>query len=459
MTKPKQRRRAKAPGLPTPAQVNAMQWPAAEVEMVATADLVPNARNARTHSPEQVRTIADLMLISGVTTAILRDEEGGIIAGHGRVLGAEFNQSRGYTRFARIPAMTARGWSDEQKRAYILADNQVALKAGWNNDLLRGELIDLGAAGLDLGTLGFDDLDLRQLEIPGYTLEQVTEEAEKTPPPPAKPIVRLGELWLLGEQRLLIGDCTDPANVERLLGSDKPQLMATDPPYGVDYNPDWRNELPVAAAANMNRTAQSKAVGKVVNDTRDDWRAAWRLFKGDVAYVWQGDKQIASMASQLEDAGFVIRNLIVWRKNSAPVGRGDYHVAHETCWYAVRKGKTGHWHGGRKQNTDWDIDRPHKTETMHGTQKPLECMRRPILNNTAKGDAVYDPFLGSGTTLIAAQMEGRRCYGMEIDPVYAQVIIERWEAFTKHAATLDGVPFAQVRAEREKKTTKGRKSK
>jgi hypothetical protein len=205
----------------------------------------------------------------------------------------------------------------------------------------------------------------------------------------------------------------------------------------VDYDPAWRNEAGVSTTL---RT------GKVTNDDRADWREAWALFPGDVAYVWHAGVHARTVIESLEAAGFAIRSQIVWAKPRLVLGRGDYHWQHEPCLYAVRKGATGHWQGARDQTTLWQIamvGSEDDAETVHGTQKPLECMRRPIVNNSAPGEAVYDPFLGSGTTLIAAELTGRVCVAMEIDPLYVDVAVKRWQTLTGKKAKLaaTGCPF------------------
>lgn len=432
-------------------------WPAETVELVPIEALVPNARNARTHSASQVRALADKMLEVGWTSAALRDETNGIIAGHGRILAAALNVKRGHARFAQAPVMTARGWTEEQKRAYLLYDNQIALKAGWDLDILRGELRDLEDLGVDLETLGYSEVELRDFEVPGHTQSEKNAEADKTPPVPPKPVVRAGELWLLGDHRLLIGDSTSAPIVKRLLGDVIPNLMVTDPPYGVEYDPNWRNSADRSTKI-KGRKISATATGKVQNDGRADWTEAWLLFPGNVVYVWHSGVRSAEVFESLERANFLIRSQIIWNKQTHIIGRGDYHWKHEPCWYAVRKGERSNFNRagaeGRKQNTVWDI--AHRaSETGHGTQKPIECMRRPILNNTKQGEAVYDPFLGSGTTLISAHMEGRRAFGCEIDPAYGQVIIERFETFTGLTATQeDGKTLADL-----KTTKKGSKTK
>lgn len=214
--------------------------------------------------------------------------------------------------------------------------------------------------------------------------------------------------------------------------------MVTDPPYGVEYDPNWRNE---ADRAN-GKSYGARATGQVLNDDRADWREAWALFPGEVAYVWHAGVFSHTVADSLEACGFEMRALIVWAKHRLVIGRGHYHHKHEPCWYGVKKGGTGHWQGDRKQTTLWEIEH-NKSETGHGTQKPVEAMRRPIENNSQPGDAIYEPFSGSGTTIIAAEQAGRRCYAMELSPQYVDVAVRRWQQFTGKTATLEstGQPF------------------
>lgn len=411
-------------------------WPADAVERRPVAALVPYARNARTHSDAQVAQIAASIREWGWTTPVLVDEAGGIIAGHGRVMAART------LGIAHVPVMVARGWSEAQKKAYVLADNKLALNAGWDEALLRVELEDLKFEGFDLGLTGFADLELAALLA--ETTEGLTDP-DDVPAVPEHPISRLGDVWVLGAHRLICGDCIDPATVERVLAGVTPHLMVTDPPYGVEYDPTWRNRAGVSASA---RT------GAVLNDHRADWREAWALFPGDVAYVWHGALHAATVADSLTACGFAIRAQIVWAKERLVMSRGHYHWQHEPAWYAVRG--TGHWTGDRKQTTLWSIpSRDQDAVTTHGTQKPVECMRRPMLNNSNPGQAVYEPFSGSGTTLIAAETTGRVCHAIEISPAYVDVAVKRWQAFTGQVATLegDGRSFTEVEHERNQTGT------
>jgi DNA modification methylase len=403
------------------------------------ATLVPYARNARKHSPAQVDKIAASMREWGWTNPILVDEHGGIIAGHGRLLAA---QKLGLDE---APCMVARGWTDAQRRAYVIADNQLALEAGWDREMLSLEVADLAALDFNLELTGFGDLEIKSLLGRG---DEIPEDADKVPDRPEDPVSSPGDQWMLGVHRLLCGDATDQKCVARLLAGDEPRLMVTDPPYGVDYDPAWRH------AAGVNR---SQRTGKVENDDRHDWTETWRMFPGDVAYVWHADRYCGAVAAHLHEAGLEIRSQIIWAKSRFTLSRGNYHWQHEPCWYAVRRGAKAHWIGDRSQSTVWAVDvTDDGDESKHGTQKPLECMGRPMRHHDAP--LVFDPFLGTGTTLIAAHLQGRTCLGLEIDPGYADVIVGRWQAHSGLEATLDGDgrTFAQVAAERPKTRRKKR---
>ena len=460
------------------------------IELREASALVPYSRNARTHSPEQIAQLQESFRRFGVNTPIGVDGEG-ILVGHGRVQAMQAMWANGEDVMGpgkreplprgMVPTLDLSGLSAEERRAYILADNQLALNAGWDIDLLRGELLELQGADFDLDVIGFDPDSLADL------LADKTEgltDPDAAPPLPVDPVSVPGDLWLLGDHRILCGSSTDAAAVSRLLGDDRPNLMATDPPYGVEYDPSWRNETGKDASGVTRHKSSGKvvsatatrAIGKVENDDQADWREAWALFPGNVAYVWHGGLHSVEVAASLEAVRLLPRAQIIWVKTRMAIGRGNYHwqhepalyavkdgaeddgwqaVAdlsegpgdrfgedHETAIYAVRKNKPGRWRGGRKQTTVWFIEHL-KSDTGHGTQKPVECMRRPIENNSVPGEAVYEPFSGSGTTIVAGEMTGRRVLAMELSPGYVDVAVRRWEAFTGKTATLaargDGV--------------------
>ena len=360
-----------------------------------------------------------------------------ILAGHTRL---EAARQLGLTT---APVHIARGLTPAQAKAYRLMDNRASENAEWDEALLGLELGDLQGDGFDLALTGFDDDELNRLLAALGDADGAREGEDEVPETPEDPVSRPGDLWLLGPHRLLCGDSTVATDVERVLGSVTPMLMVSDPPYGVEYDPSWRNK---AGAAATRRT------GKVLNDDRADWREAWALFPGDVAYVWHGALHAAtvprawrSRASRSAARSSGPRS--GWCSAAAIITGSMSRAA-----YAVRKGGKAHWAGDRKQTTLWQISsRDQDADTVHGTQKPVECMRRPILNNSSPGQAVYEPFMGSGTTLIAAETTGRVCLGIELNPAYVDVAVERWQRFTGQAAVLTGDErtFDDLKAERE----------
>lgn len=393
-------------------------------QLLNVDSLIPYVGNSRTHSDEQVAQIAASIREFGFTNPLLVDENNNLIAGHGRLMAA---RKLGLTD---VPAVIVTGLSPERRRALIIADNKLALNAGWDIETLSSELADLAPQYGEL--MGFDEDELAALlskATDGNTNEDDIPEA------PIDPITQLGDVWLLGNHRLVCGDCTDPGVVDSCLNGVKPHLMVTDPPYGVEYDPKWRSE----AGINKNKNK----MGEVVNDHISDWSNAWSLFDGDIAYVWHADKHAAVVQQSLEKSGFEIRCQIIWAKDRFALSRGDYHWQHEPCWYAVRKNARGNWNGDRKQTTLWNIPAREDGGLGHGTQKPVECMRRPIVNNSSPGQAVYEPFSGSGTTIIACENTGRICHAIEINPVYVDVAVKRWMQYAGQTAVLEinGQPF------------------
>jgi len=377
----------------------------------------------------------------GITIPLLIREDGTLIAGHGRL---EAVRGLGLTK---VPVIVARGWSDEMAKAYALIDNRLAETSTWNEELLRAELDALEAlVGADfLADVGFSPEDLDDL-LPPLTAATIGSLSDPDDLPEATETVisRPGDLWQLGEHRLVCGDATVAEVVRQILVGETPNLMVTDPPYGVAYDPSWRAK----AGVNRNR----RKLGCVKNDDRADWRAAWALFPGDVAYVWHGALHASTVEESLIASGFEIRSQIIWTKERFAISRGHYHWRHEPCFYAVRKGGNSNWQGDRKQSTVWSIASRDDHGHGHGTQKPVECMRRAIENSSAVGDAIYEPFVGSGTTLIAAEITQRRTHAVEIDPAYVDVAIRRWSEFTGREAILAGTDqtFRDVATQRDR---------
>jgi len=401
---------------------NAAEW--VELERLHGWD-----KNPKKHPDAQMRDLMKSIKRFGWGAVILARPNGEIIAGHGRMEAAKrLGMAKVPVRFLDLDPAEA--------HLLALADNKLTEVGEWDDAMLREILASAKGDGADLDGLGWSDEELLALlandPTDGLTDPDDVPEVQETP------VSVLGDVWLLGRHRITCGDSTDATVVERVLAGVKPHLMVTDPPYGVEYDPGWRGEAKKADGTLLS-TGSGRARGKVENDDRADWREAWTLFPGDVAYVWHAPGALSvSVAESLVASGFELRMQIIWAKTQLVIGRGHYHMQHEPCWYAVRRGGTGHWAGDRKQTTLWSIPKPHKSETGHGTQKPVECMKRPIENNSSPGQAVYEPFSGSGTTIIACEMTARACHAVELNPAYVDVAVRRWQAFTGQTATLEG---------------------
>jgi DNA modification methylase len=382
---------------------------------VDVVDLIPHPRNPNKHDDKQIALLAKIIRGQGWRNPIVVSERSGfIISGHGRLEAAKM------LNVEQVPVDLQAFENEADEYAHLIADNRIAELAETD----RGELADLIReldGEIDLDLTGFDEPSLAELmgesaldgdEVDAEPQIDKADELQK------KWNTALGQVWELGDHRLLCGDCTDADAVAQLMSGAVAHLMVTDPPYGVEYDASWRER-----ALGGERTK-----GKVHNDDRADWSDAWELFTGDVAYVWHGEKKAHTVANSLAAGGFELVNQIIWAKSNIVIGRGNYHSKHESCWYAVRKGGKRHFTDDRTQSTLWEIDKPVKSETGHSTQKPLECMARPIRNH--KCDTVYDPFLGSGTTLMACENLGRKCRAIEIDPGYVAVALERWSEAT-----------------------------
>jgi len=330
-------------------------------------------------------------------------------------------------------------WVDvtpEEELRILVVDNRTTRIGQDDTTKITDILAELANTPIGLEGTGYGAADLDALidELAGMTepAELLTDPDEV--PEEVETRCKPGDLWILGRHRLLCGDSTKADDVARLMDGAVAEIMVTDPPYGVEYDAEWRTTARNADGSLLS-TGSGRAVGKVSNDDRADWTETWSLFEGDIAYIWHAGNKAHIVAESLLSCDLQIRSQIIWAKNNLVIGRGDYHPQHEPCWYCVRKGQPGLRTDDRKQTTLWQIDKPRKSETGHSTQKPIECMSKPLENHTV--EKVYDPFLGSGTTLIAAEQLGRKCYGMEISPKYCDVIIQRWENATGQKAVLD----------------------
>lgn len=381
------------------------------------SSLIKWAINPRRITPSQLEQLKTSLQKFNLADPIIVDTDDTIVGGHQRlnvlkVLGREDEEID-----VRVPN---RKLTEEEFQELALRLN---LNQGeWDWELL-GEHFDVE----QLIEFGFDEDILVDHELLVDPLADIDSDVDAEPRfNEAEALAEhwqtaRGQIWQLGKHRLMCGDSTDHDDVMHLLNGSVPNLMVTDPPYGVEYDPAWREDVGLS----HNRK------GAVANDDRADWTDAWKLFPGNVCYVWHAGLFASTVQESLSSAGFLVRSQIIWVKSHFAIGRGNYHWHHEPCWYAVRKGATASWNGSRDISTVWEISyKDQDTETTHGTQKPLECMERPMLHNTKPGDVVYDPFCGSGTTIIAAERSGRVCCAMDIDPKYVAVILQRYKDAT-----------------------------
>jgi DNA modification methylase len=405
------------------------KWPADKVERRAVADLIPYARNSRTHSEAQVAQIAASIKEWGWTVPILIDADGGIIAGHGRILAAH---KLGITD---VPCMVAEGWTEAQKRAYVIADNKLALNAGWDDDLLKVELGELGDLDFDLSLTGFDEDELADL-FPEETTEGLTDE-DAAPEAPEFPATVESDVWLLGNHRLMCGDSTSIDAVDKLMDGRKANMLHTDPPYGVDYEGVPNDHL---------KDAQLEAF---LVDALTCAHA--HLEPGSNVYVWHADITAFEFISAFRLAGFrqARPSTIQWVKPSLVMSQGDYHLQNEPCLFGWKEGSGRVRVKDRKQTTIWKCDRT-EDKKVHPTMKPVELCQRAIENSSVANCIVLDLFGGSGSTLIACEKTSRDARLMELDPKYCDVIVTRWQDFTGKSATLegDGRTFDEIKADR-----------
>jgi site-specific DNA-methyltransferase (adenine-specific) len=382
--------------------------------------LIPYARNSRTHNDAQVAQIAASIKEFGWTNPVLLDGENGIIAGHGRVLAA---QKLGQKE---VPTIELSHMTENQKRAYIIADNKLALNAGWDNDMLFTEFTDLKDAGYDLGLTGFSDDEIRAL-TPEVINEGLVDE-DQTPEPPAEPKTKPGDIYQLGKHRLMCGDSTSVEALETLCDGQLVDMWLTDPPYNVAYEGKTKDALKIKN--------DSMADDDFRQFLRDSYVAADSVMKpGAVFYIWHADSEGYNFRGAAKDAGWQVRQCLIWKKQTMVMGRQDYHWKHEPCLYGWKDGAGHLWAADRKQTTILEFDRPSRNGE-HPTMKPVALFEYQMLNNTKGGDIVLDSFGGSGTTLIAAEKNGRVARLMELDPKYCDVIVQRWEEFTGKKAVL-----------------------
>lgn len=386
-----------------------------EVQEVAVAVLKPYERNAKIHSGEQVQKIAESIKEFGFLSPCLIDREKNIIAGHGRVEAAKL------LGLETVPCVFIEGLSDEQRRAYILADNKLTEMGEWDMDLVMSELTDLDAAGFDIEVTGFE-LELEEPEI---------TEDDFEPIPPEEPEAKLGQIYQLGNHRLMCGDSTSLVDVAKLMRDEKAEMVFTDPPWNVSYgqeNERWKQR------SILNDSMTTEDFKEFMNSAFSCMH--WASMGGAMAYIVMSPQEWGNLMLTLAANGFHWSSTIIWNKDQLVLSRKDYHTKYEPIWYGWKDDEPRvHPLKDRKQCDVWDFDRPKRSDE-HPTMKPVELVARAITNSSDKGDIVLDLFGGSGTTLIASEETDRRCYMMELDPKYVDVIIGRWEDLTGRKAVL-----------------------
>lgn len=403
-----------------------------QIEYRPIEALIPYARNSRTHSDAQVAQIAASIREFGWTNPVLVDGSNGIIAGHGRVLAAR------KLGFDQVPVIELAHLTESQKRAYVLADNKLAENAGWDDELLRIELEALQAAGFDMSLTGFADDELAALMAELAGNEGLTDD-DAVPEVTDDPVSQPGDVWLLGEHRLLCGDATDPVALETLMGSDLADMAFTDPPYNVNY-------------ANTAKDKQRGTHRPILNDNLGEGFAGFLsaacanllAYSKGAVYIAMSSSELDTLQLAFRGAGGKWSTFIIWAKNTFTLGRADYQRQYEPILYGWRDGVDHFWCGDRDQGDVWFINKPVKND-LHPTMKPVELVERAIRNSSKTRDIVLDLFGGSGTTLIAAEKTQRRARLVELDPKYVDVIVKRWQDYTGKAATLaaTGKTFAE----------------
>jgi DNA modification methylase len=406
-------------------------WLADKIQQWPVAKLIPYARNARTHSDEQVAQIAASIAEFGFTNPILTGADGVIVAGHGRLAAAQ------KLAMEMVPVVVLEHLSPTQRRALVIADNRIAENAGWDDSMLRVEMEALQLDDFDMSLTGFDADALAELMAGGSGDDSGNTDDDTVPEVQETPISRTGDVWLLGPHRLLCGDSTLAESYAQLLQGEEVDMVFTDPPYNVNY-------------AN---TAKDKMRGKnraILNDNLGDGFYDFLLAaltptvancKGAI-YVAMSSSELDVLQSAFREAGGKWSTFVIWAKNTFTMGRSDYQRQYEPILYGWPEGGKHHWCGDRDQSDVWQIKKPHKND-LHPTMKPVELVERAIRNSSRPGNSVMDPFGGSGTTLIAAEKTGRVGRMIELDPKYVDVIVRRWQDWTGRQATResDGVAF------------------
>ena len=383
-----------------------------DIKVQKTEDLIPYEKNPR-HNEDAITAVAKSIEKFGFKVPIVVDASNVIVNGHTRLKAAK------YLGLKEVPTIIADDLTPEQIKAFRLADKKVGEIATWDEELLNAELDELADLDFDMTEFGFDLPD-----IEGEEVEVIEDEFEEELP--AEPISKLGDIYQLGRHRLMCGDSTNSLEVEKLMGNKKADLLITDPPYNVAYEGKGKEALTIKN--------DSKETNEFHSFLYEAFSAAINNMKlGSSFYVWYASSEVVNFHTALEEAGFLVKQELIWNKNSMVLSRQDYHWKHEPCLYGWASGGSHSWYSDRKQTTILNFDRP-TVNKEHPTMKPVALFDYQIKNSSKQGDCILDLFGGSGTTLIACEQNEREAYLMELDPRYVDVIIARWEAFTGEVA-------------------------
>ena len=390
-----------------------------EMTLVSIDKLIPYINNARTHSPEQINKLRSSLREFGFINPVIVDKDYNIIAGHGRVIAAKAEN------FTEVPCVLVDHLTEAQKKAYIIADNRMALDAGWDEELLRVEIESLQAEAFDVSLTGFDDKEIADL-FKGEESEVKDDDYDLSAALEKAAFVERGDVWIVGKHRLVCGDATSPEDVTLLMDGHRANLIVTDPPYGVSFR------------SSSGLTIQNDSI-----KNEEFYQFLYKAFanmvahmeNGGSAYVFHADTEGLNFRKAFIDAGFHLAGVCIWAKNSLVLGRSDYQWQHEPVLYGFLKNGKHNWYSDRKQTTIWNFDKP-KRNANHPTSKPLDLLSYPIKNSSQENSIVLDTFGGSGSTLMACEQTNRICFMMELDEKYASVILRRYVENTNNA---DGV--------------------
>jgi len=390
-------------------------------------ELVEYDSNPREHTPEQVEQVANSIREFGWTMPILIDESNEIIAGHGRLMAGK------QLGIKEVPCIVAKGWSDEQKKAYCIADNKLTENSTWSKDFLKLNLTSLYDNDFDLKLTGFSEEELSRL-LPDFNIDEGLTDEDDVPTPPEEPVTKLGDIWLCGEHRVMCGDSTSADDVGKLMNTIKADMIFTDPPYNADYKSRGEDEL-------LRKGIKNDAMSDESFDNFIDGFLPM-LFSSTKAgasfYIccnWKDS--YPRFYNHITNAGMNISSCIVWNKKSGGMGWQDYRYQYELIIYGFKKDEAHIWYGGRAETDIWSCSREVRSNYVHPTQKPIELIERALKNSSKSEDCILDLFGGSGSTLIACQKVKRKGYLMELDPIYADVIVKRWQNYTGQEATLE----------------------